>query len=68
MFEVKVLCQIVLYWVYSNIETLKQMIVSSFDKCYICEQCCHFAKEYKIKNTQQIKIIDKLCKCATSST
>jgi hypothetical protein len=47
----------------ANIETIKQMIYGSTDKCFICGDNTHFANACKNKNTF---IADEQCDCVNS--
>jgi hypothetical protein len=57
-------CQIILS--NNNIETLKQMINGSTDKCYICGKSDHFVKDCKKRNECKEVFIDGPCNCTTS--
>jgi len=52
----------------NNILTLKQMIQSSSDKCFMCGLSGHYAKECKKKETQKISTVNlnEKCDCPTS--
>lgn len=52
----------------NNILTLKQMIQSSGDKCFMCGLSGHYAKECKKKENQKISIVNlnEKCDCPTS--